>query len=158
LIEPAKRFDIRGKAYIETPLKYYYVDLGLRNARINFRQVEMTHSMENVIYNELRMRQFNVYVGSVIISERNEKGIPVRKQLEVDFVCNKGSRRYYIQSAYAIPDEAKRLQEERPLKHIDDSFKKIIITRDTPRAQYTEEGILMINVFEFLMNPDSIDY
>jgi len=158
LVEPAKRFDIRGKAYIETPLKYYYVDLGLRNARINFRQVEMTHSMENVIYNELRMRQFNVDVGSVIISERNARGIAVRKQLEVDFVCNKGSRRYYIQSAYAIPDEAKRLQEERPLKHIDDSFKKIIITRDAPRVQYTEEGILMINVFEFLMNPDSIDY
>lgn len=158
LVEPAKRFDIRGKTYIATPLKYYFVDLGLRNARIKFRQVEMTHSMENVIYNELRMRQFNVDVGSVIISERNEKGVPVRKQLEVDFVCNKGSRRYYIQSAYAIPDEAKRLQEERPLKQIDDSFKKIIITRDTPRVQYTEEGILMINVFEFLMNPDSIDY
>lgn len=158
LIEPAKRFDIRGKAYIETPLKYYYVDLGLRNARINFRQVEMTHIMENVIYNELRMRKFNVDVGCVTISERNEKGIPVRKQLKVDFVCNKGSKRYYIQSAYAIPDEAKRMQEERPLKRIDDSFKKIIITRDTPRAQYTEDGFLMMNVFEFLLNPNSLDY
>ena len=94
LIEPAKRFDIRGKAYFETPQKYYYVDLGLRNARINFRQVEMTHSIENVIYNELRMQSFNVDVGSVTISERNKKGISVRKQLEVDFVCNKGSKRY----------------------------------------------------------------
>jgi uncharacterized protein len=158
LIEPAKRFDIRGKAYIETPLKYYYVDLGLRNARINFRQVEMTHSMENVIYNELRMRRFNVDVGCVTISERNVRGVPVRKQLEVDFVCNKGSKRYYIQSAYAIPDEAKRIQEERPLKYIDDSFKKVIITRDTPGVQYTEDGFLMMNVFEFLLNPNSLDY
>ncbi len=158
LIEPAKRYDIRGKAYIETPLKYYYVDLGLRNARINFRQVEMTHSMENVIYNELRMRKFNVDIGCVTISERNEKGIPVRKQLEVDFVCNKGSKRYYIQSAYAIPDEAKRIQEERPLRHIGDSFKKVIITRDTPHVQYTEDGFLMMNVFEFLLNPNSLDY
>ena len=158
LLEPAKRFDIRGKAYIETPLKYYYVDLGLRNARINFRQVEMTHSMENVIYSELRMRRFNVDVGCVTISERNVKGIPVRKRLEVDFVCNKGSKRYYIQSAYAIPDEAKRIQEARPFKYIDDSFKKVIITRDTPGVQYTEDGVLMMNVFEFLLNPNSLDY
>jgi len=118
----------------------------------------MTHSMENVIYNELRMRNFKIDVGSVAISERNAQRIPVRKQLEVDFVCNKGSKRYYIQSAYAIPDEAKRRQEEKPLKHIDDSFKKVIITKDTPRAQYTEDGFLMMNVFEFLLNPNSLDY
>jgi len=158
LIESAKRFDIRGKAYIETPLKYYYVDLGLRNARISFRQVEMTHSMENVIYNELRMRKFNVDVGCVTISERNEKKVPVRKQLEVDFVCNKGSKRYYIQSAYAILDKAKQIQEERPLKHINDSFKKVIINRDTAYVFFMEDGFLIMHESEFVLNPDSVDY
>lgn len=158
LIEYAKRYDIKGKAYIETPLKYYFTDLGLRNARINFRQIEMPHSMENVIYNELRTRGFNVDVGTVNISERNAMGIPVRKQLEVDFIANKGSKRYYIQSAYAIPNEAKQEQEVRPLKRIDDSFKKIVITSDAPAPLYSEDGILTMNIFDFLLNNDSLDF
>ena len=158
LIEYAKRYDIKGKAYIETPLKYYFTDLGLRNARINFRQIEMPHSMENVIYNELRTRGFNVDVGTVNISERNAMGIPVRKQLEVDFIANKGSKRYYIQSAYAIPNEAKQEQEVRPLKRIDDSFKKIVITSDAPAPLYSEDGILTMNIFDFFLNNDSLDF
>ena len=123
LIESAQRYDIKGKAYIETPKKYYFSDLGLRNARINFRQFEQTHSMENVIYNELRMRGYSVDVGVIPIAERNQEGKVIRKQLEVDFVCNLGSSRYYIQSAYSLPDETKRTQEIRPFRKIDDSFK-----------------------------------
>ncbi|MDO4549082.1 MAG: ATP-binding protein, partial [Clostridia bacterium] len=157
LIESAQRYDIKGKSYIETPLKFYFTDLGLRNARINFRQVEITHSMENIIYNELRMRQFNVDVGVVTVSERGKSGVPVRKQLEVDFVCNQGSKRYYVQSAYALPDEEKRQQELRPFRKIKDSFKKIVITGDTPRPLYNDEGILMMNIYDFLLNPDSLD-
>ena len=123
LIESAQRYDIKGKAYIETPKKYYFSDLGLRNARINFRQFEQTYSMENVIYNELRMRGYSVDVGVIPIAERNQEGKVIRKQLEVDFVCNLGSSRYYIQSAYSLPDETKRTQEIRPFRKIDDSFK-----------------------------------
>ena len=130
LINAAQRYDIKGKSYIETPKKYYFSDLGLRNARINFRQFEETHSMENVIYNELSMRGYNVDVGVVQIAERDQNGKVIRKQLEVDFVCNLGSSRYYIQSAYSLPDAAKRNQETKPLRKIDDSFKKIIITKD----------------------------
>ena len=111
LIESAQRYDIKGKAYIETPKKYYFSDLGLRNARINFRQFEQTHSMENVIYNELRMRGYSVDVGVIPIAERNQEGKVIRKQLEVDFVCNLGSSRYYIQSAYSLPDETKRTRK-----------------------------------------------
>lgn len=117
LVESATRYDIKGKSYIDTPLKYYFSDLGLRNARINFRQFEQPHSMENIIYNELRMRGFNVDVGIVNVKEKG-----VRKQLEVDFVCNLGMKRYYIQSAYSMPNEEKRMQEIRPFKKIDDSF------------------------------------
>lgn len=130
LIESANRYDIKGKAYKVTPKKYYFSDLGLRNARINFRQFEPTHSMENVIYNELRMRGYNVDVGVVATTEKNQEGKIVRKQLEVDFVCNLGSSRYYIQSAYSLPDETKRTQEIKPFRKIDDSFKKIVITKD----------------------------
>jgi uncharacterized protein len=160
LIEGAKRYDVKGKAYIETPLKYYFTDLGLRNARINYRQIEKTHSMENVIYNELRIRQFNVDVGVVSFSERNKAGIPLKKQLEVDFVCNKGSKRYYIQSAYSIPDQEKMEQETRSLKRISDSFKKIIITADMTmsRPHYNDDGILLLNVFDFLLNPELMDF
>ena len=158
LIEYAKRYDIKGRAYIETPLKYYFTDLGLRNARINFRQIEMPHSMENVIYNELRNRGLNVDVGTVIISDKNSSGTVARKQLEVDFVANKGSKRYYIQSAYAIPDEAKRNQEIRPLKAIDDSFKKIVITTDAPAPLYSDDGILIMSVFDFLLDKNSLDF
>ena len=153
LIESAQRYDIKGKAYIETPKKYYFSDLGLRNARINFRQFEQTHSMENVIYNELRMRGCSVDVGVVPIAEKDRNGKVTRKQLEVDFVCNLGSSRYYIQSAYTLPDEAKRTQEVRPFRKIDDSFKKIIITRDMVPTQYDEYGILTINIYDFLLDP-----
>lgn len=157
LIESAQRYDIRGKAYIETPKKYYFSDLGLRNARINFRQFEQTHSMENVIYNELRMRGYHVDVGVVPIAEKDAEGKATRKQLEVDFVCNLGSSRYYIQSAYSLPDEAKRAQEIRPFRKIDDSFKKIIITKDVVPPYYDEYGILTLNIYDFLLDPKSIE-
>ena len=157
LIESAQRYDIRGKAYIETPKKYYFSDLGLRNARINFRQFEQTHSMENVIYNELRMRGYHVDVGVVPIAEKDAEGKATRKQLEVDFVCNLGSSRYYIQSAHSLPDEAKRAQEIRPFRKIDDSFKKIIITKDIVPPYYDEYGILTLNIYDFLLDPKSIE-
>ena len=157
LIESAQRYDIRGKAYIETPKKYYFSDLGLRNARINFRQFEQTHSMENVIYNELRMRGYRVDVGVVPIAEKDKNGKVIRKALEVDFVCNMGNARYYIQSAYSLPDEEKRVQETRPLRKIDDSFKKIIVTKDVVPAQYDEQGILTVNVYDFLLCPEKCD-
>ncbi len=157
LIEASQRFDIKGKAYIETPKKYYFSDLGLRNARINFRQFEQTHSMENVIYNELRMRGYKVDVGVVQVAERDENDKVIRKQYEVDFVCNFGSNRYYIQSAYSLPDEAKREQEIRPFRKIDDSFKKIVITKDIVPTQYDENGILTLNIYDFLLNVSSLD-
>ena len=156
LINAAQRYDIKGKSYIETPKKYYFSDLGLRNARINFRQFEETHSMENVIYNELSMRGYNVDVGVVQIAERDQNGKVIRKQLEVDFVCNLGSSRYYIQSAYSLPDAAKRNQETRPLRKIDDSFKKIIITKDIIRPYYDDYGILTVSIYDFLLDPEVI--
>lgn len=155
LIESAQRYDIKGKAYIETPKKYYFSDLGLRNARINFRQFEQTHTMENVIYNELRRRGYSVDVGVVTIAEKIN-GKTVRKQVEVDFVCNLGSARYYIQSAYSIPGEEKLLQEIRPFRKIDDSFKKIIITKDIVPKHYDEHGILTLNIYDFLLDDASI--
>ncbi len=158
LVESAHRYDIKGKAYIETPKKYYFSDLGLRNARLNFRQSEPTHAMENVIYNELRMRGYRVDVGVIPVTIKDETGKIVRRQLEVDFICNLGSRRYYIQSAYSIPDEAKRKQEIRPFTKIDDSFKKIVITRDIIPTQYDEDGILTMNVYDFLLNVYSLEY
>lgn len=156
LIESTQRYDIKGRNYIETPRKYYFSDLGLRNARINFRQFEQTHSMENVIYNELRMRGYNVDVGVIPIAEKDANGKVARKQLEVDFVCNMGSLRYYIQSAYSLPDEAKRAQEVRPFRKIDDSFKKIIVTKDIVPAFYDENGILTMNIYDFLLDADSL--
>ena len=137
--------------------KYYFSDLGLRNARINFRQFEQTHSMENVIYNELRMRGCRVDVGVIPIAERAPGGRTVRRQLEVDFICNLGSSRYYIQSAYSLPDEAKRTQEIRPFRKIDDSFKKIIITKDIVQPYYDEYGILTINIYDFLLDPGCLE-
>ena len=157
LIEAAQRYDIKGKEYIETPKKYYFSDLGLRNARINFRQFEQTHCMENVIYNELRMRGYHVDVGVVPVAERDQDGKVIRRQLEVDFVCNLGSSRYYIQSAYSLPDEAKRTQEIRPFRKIDDSFRKIIITRDIVQPYYDEYGILTVNIYDFLLDPSCLD-
>jgi len=157
LVEAAARYDIKGKAYIETPLKYYFSDLGLRNARINFRQFEQPHSMENIIYNELRLRGVAVDVGVVTVSEKNEDGKLVRKQLEVDFVCNLGSKRYYIQSAYSMPDEVKLKQEVRPFTKIDDSFKKIVITNDIVPTHYDDNGVLIMNFFDFLLKDGSLD-
>jgi predicted AAA+ superfamily ATPase len=158
LVEAATRYDIKGKAYINTPRKYYFSDPGLRNARVNFRQYEPTHMIENVIYNELRMRGYSVDVGIVSVVEKDSAGKMVRKQLEVDFVCNMGTSRYYIQSAWSIPDEEKRIQETRPLRKIDDSFKKIIITGDPAPAHYDEDGILTVNVYDFLLNPRILEF
>ncbi len=157
LVEEALRFDIKGRSYIETPKKYYFSDLGLRNARINFRQFEQTHAMENVIYNELRMRGYSVDVGVVPVSEKDKNGKIVRKQLEIDFVCNMGSARYYIQSAYSIPDEEKRIQETRPFRKVDDSFKKMIVTKDIVPKHYDDQGILTVNIYDFLLNPFSME-
>lgn len=157
LVESAKRYDIKGKSYIGTPLKYYFMDMGLRNARINFRQMEVTHSMENVIYNELRMRGYSVNVGNLTIVERGKAAKAVKKQLEVDFICNKGSKKYYIQSAYLLETEEKTEQELRPLLKIHDSFKKIVVTSNTPKPFYNEDGILMMNVYDFLLDAESME-
>ena len=151
-----QRFDIKGKAYIETPKKYYFSDLGLRNARITFRQFEQTHAMENIIYNELRMRGYSVDVGIVPIAEKDKEGKVSRKQLEVDFVCNLGSSRYYIQSVSSLPNETKRTQEIRPFRRIDDSFKKIVITKDIVPAYYDAYGILTVNIYDFLLEPECL--
>lgn len=157
LVESAKRYDIKGKSYIGTPLKYYFMDMGLRNARINFRQMEVTHSMENVIYNELRMRGYGVDVGNLTIVENRKDAKAVKKQLEVDFICSKGSKKYYIQSAYLLETKEKIEQELRPLLKIRDSFKKIVITSNTPRPFYNEDGILMMNVYDLLLNAQSLE-
>ncbi len=157
LIDSAIRYDIKGKKYIDTPVKYYFTDLGLRNARLNFRQLEETHTMENVIFNELKIRGFNVDVGVVVVNGTGKNGGSTRKQLEIDFVCNKGSKRYYIQSAYAIPDKAKMEQEQRSLMLTGDGFKKIIITKDAPTAYYNEDGVLVMGVYDFLLNPNSLE-
>lgn len=153
LMESAQRYDIRGKAYIETPRKYYFTDLGLRNSRINFRQFEQTHIMENLLYNELRMRGFHVDVGVVNIAQKNSDGKVIRRQLEVDFVCNAGSNRYYIQAAYSIPDAEKREQEIRPFRKINDSFRKIVVTKDIVPSHYDEHGIYIMNIYDFLLDP-----
>ena len=158
LIDGAIRYDIKGKKYIDTPVKYYFTDMGLRNARLNFRQLEETHTMENIIFNELKIRGFNVDVGVITQYESNEKGNGLRKQLEIDFVCNKGSKRYYIQSAYALPDQTKVEQEQRPLIRTGDSFKKIIITKDAPAPYYNDSGILIMNLYDFLLNDRSLEY
>ena len=157
LIDSAIRYDVKGKKYIDTPVKYYFTDMGLRNARLNFRQIEETHSMENIIFNELKMRGFNVDVGVIMQYETNEKGANIRKQLEIDFVCNQGSKRYYIQSAYAIPDQAKMEQEQRSLMLTGDFFKRMIITKDTPAPYYNESGVLIMNVYDFLLNANSLE-
>ena len=157
LIDSAIRYDIKGKKYINTPSKYYFTDLGLRNARLNFRQVEETHAMENIIFNELKVRGYNVDVGVVVMNEVDKKGKKIRKQLEVDFVCNKGSKRFYIQSAYALPDKEKMEQEQRSLVNTGDGFKKIIITKDAVAPLYNDEGILVMSAYDFLLNPDSME-
>ncbi len=157
LINKAERYDIKGKKYIDSPFKYYFVDSGLRNARLNFRQQEENHIMENIIYNELLIRGFNVDVGIVYTRHKDKDGKQSQVQTEVDFVCNKGSQRYYIQSAFSIPDEEKMNQEQASLIHIDDYFKKIIIVKDNIRLWRNEKGIVIINILDFLLNPNSLD-
>lgn len=156
LIDSAVRYDVKGKKYIDTPVKYYFTDMGLRNARLNFRQLEETHTMENIIFNELKIRGFNVDIGVVTVNSSKD-GSSVRKQHEIDFVCNKGSKRYYIQSAYAIPDQAKMEQEQRSLMMTGDAFKKIIITKDAPTPYYNDSGVLIMSIFDFMLNPDSLE-
>ena len=153
LIEKALRFDIKGKKYINTPAKYYFVDMGLRNARLSFRQQEYTHIMENVIYNELRSRGYSVDVG-VVESVGKDNGVSVRKSFEVDFVVNAGNRRYYIQSAYNIPSEEKMKQEQASLLSINDAFRKIIIVNQPILSGYNEQGILMLALSDFLTEPE----
>ena len=152
LIERAVRYDIKGRKYIDTPAKYYFEDLGLRNVRLNFRQTEHTHLMENLIYNELRMRGYSVDVGQVTQNTKNANGISERKQLEVDFVCNRGQDRIYIQSAYALPSEEKTEQELRSLKQIKDSFQKVVIVGGMQPTFRNDDGILILNIFDFLLN------
>lgn len=156
LIQKAERYNVKGRKYITTPSKYYYTDLGLRNALLGFRQFEKTHLMENVIYNELIYRGFSVDVGVVEINAK-EKGKSVRKQLEVDFVANLGSRRYYIQSAYAIPDKEKMEQEQASLVSIPDSFKKIIVVESGMPLWRNEQGITIMNIVDFLLDENSLD-
>ncbi|MCR4726502.1 MAG: ATP-binding protein [Clostridia bacterium] len=156
LIEKVIRYDIKGKKYINTPAKYYFVDLGLRNARLSFRQQEYTHIMENVIYNELRLRGYSVDVGVVETVEK-EKGTFTRNKLEVDFVVNLGNRRYYIQSAYNIPSEEKMKQEQASLLAINDAFRKIIIVNQPILSGYNEQGILMLSLRDFLLEKDSFE-
>ena len=152
LLEKVERYDVKGKKYISTPSKYYFADIGLRNARLNFRQQEENHIMENIIYNELLKRGYNVDVGIIEVREKEK-----RKQLEVDFVCNLGSKRYYIQSSLNLDTREKTIQEERPLMNINDNFKKIIIVKDNIKPWITEEGINVIGILDFLLNENSLD-
>ena len=157
MIEKSERYDIKGKKYVGTTPKYYFKDLGLRNAILSFRQTEENHLMENIIYNEMRYRGFLVDVGNVIIRVKNEKGEWQRVTLEVDFVCNLGSRRYYLQSAYRLPDEEKQKQEKRSLEHIKDSFKKIVIVGERMKLRRDENGIVLMGVYEFLKDIALLD-
>lgn len=157
VVQKSDRYDIKGRKYIGTPSKYYYTDLGLRNALLNFRQFEETHLMENVIYNELIYRGYKVDVG-VVENRIVKDGKKIRKQLEVDFVVNRGSRRYYIQSAYALPNQEKIDQEQSSLTKIPDSFKKIIITGGNTPVWRNEQGITVMGLFDFLLNENSLDY
>ena len=158
LIEQAKRYNIKGRKYINTPSKYYFTDIGLRNARLNFRQSEETHTMENVVYNELRIRGFNVDVG-IVEYYSSEGGVKsILKQSEVDFVCNLSDKRYYIQVALSIPTKEKLEQEQNSLLRITDSFKKIIIVKDISCSHYNEDGIYLLSLYDFLLNPDCLNF
>ena len=152
IVNKSTRYDIKGKRYIQTPQKYYFSDIGLRNARLNFRQQEENHLMENIIYNELLIRGYNVDVGVVEVREEGK-----RKQLEVDFVCNLGNKRYYIQSALNLDTKEKTIQESRSLNNIGDSFKKIIVVKDNIKLWRTDDGIVIMGIQEFLLNKDSLD-
>ena len=157
IIEKSTRYDIKGKRYINSPYKYYFMDLGLRNARINFRQYEKSHLMENLIYNEMRVRGFNVDVGTVLAYTKNEEGKSQRTNLEVDFVCNLGSRRYYIQSAYRMESEEKIKQERTSLEKVADSFKKIIVLGEECPITRDEQGITTIGIYDFLLKENSLE-
>ena len=157
IVNEANRYDVKGRKYIGTPLKYYFEDVGLRNARLGFRQVEETHLMENIIYNELRMRGFQVDVGVVQKRSRNEEGVQEKKQLEIDFVANLGSRRYYIQSAFSIPNKEKEEQEKASLLNVNDSFKKIVIVKDVVKVKHDENGITTMSIYDFLLLENSME-
>lgn len=159
MINEAQRYDVKGRKYIGSPLKYYFEDVGLRNARLAFRQVEETHLMENILYNELRIRGYNVDVGTVNQRYIDEKtGSKLTKHLEIDFVANLGSKRYYIQSAYQLPDAEKVKQEKASLLSARDSFKKIIIVKDVIKPFHDNDGILTIGLFDFLQNANSLEW
>lgn len=157
MVTEARRYDIKGRKYIGAPSKYYFEDIGLRNARLNFRQVEETHLMENVVYNELRARGLSVDVGEVSKRKVDASGRKTTSTLEVDFVANQGSKRYYIQSAYAMPDDAKREQETASLLRIGDSFKKIVVVKDVVNTTRDDNGIVTMGLFDFLLDPSSLD-
>jgi predicted AAA+ superfamily ATPase len=157
MLNRVKRFDIKGRKYIGTPYKIYFEDIGLRNARLNFRQIEGTHIMENIIYNELRFRGFKVDVGVVESREKNTEGKETRKQLEIDFIATLGSKKYYIQSAYAIPDEEKYKQETRSFDKVNDSFKKIILVDKSMKPRRNDKGYVCMGIKEFLLNAESLD-
>ena len=157
LVEKSHRYDVKGKKYIETPYKYYFVDLGLRNARLNFRQLEKTHMMENVIYNELRVRGYNVDVGIVPVVIRDKEGNQKRIRYEIDFVANKGNQRYYIQSAYRLDSVEKISQEQCSLRNVDDSFKKIVIVGNPILVERDNDGITTMSVYDFLLKENSLE-
>lgn len=157
LLHKSQRYDVKGKKYRKTPMKYYFADVGLRNARLGFRQQEENHIMENVIYNDLRRRGFDVDVGVVEYNCKDDEGKKIRKQLEVDFVVNRGSQRYYIQSAFTVGDQEKRKQETESLRRIPDSFKKIVVVRDDIIPWHDDNGILFIGVEQFLLEEKGID-
>lgn len=157
LITKALRYDVKGKKYINSPYKYYFEDIGLRNARLNFRQIDKGHIMENIIYNELLRRGYNVDVGVVEVNETSESGTRSKPKYEVDFVCNQGNKRIYVQSAYEMRDPEKEYQERKSLLNINDSFKKIIILGDVSKPRMDENGIITMGIFYFLLNEDSLD-
>ena len=157
IINEANRYDVKGRKYIGTPLKYYYEDLGLRNARLGFRQMEETHLMENAVYNELLSRGYAVDVGVLETRKRNQEGKQEKRKLEIDFVANMGSRRYYIQSAFQIPDQEKERQEKESLNNVDDSFKKIVLVKDVVKISRDEKGIVTMCIYDFLIDKDSLE-
>lgn len=157
LVAKAVRYDVKGRKYIDTPSKFYFCDLGLRNARLNFRQTENTHLMENLIYNELIYRGYNVDVGVVVTEMKDEEGKRHKVQLEIDFVCNQGSKRIYVQSAYRLPTEAKQNQELFSLTKADDSFKKVVIVGEDQLVHRNDKGIVTMSLRDFLMDKDALD-
>lgn len=157
IVNEANRYDVKGRKYIGTPLKYYFEDVGLRNARLGFRQVEETHLMENIIYNELRIRGFQVDVGVVPKRIRNKDGKLEKKQFEIDFIANLGSRRYYIQSAFSLPDEKKEKQEKESLINVNDSFKKIVVVKEVMKVKHDDNGITTMSIYDFLLKENSLE-